>query len=267
MTDSSAKLLEDLSGPGEEGDPYYHKAFMIIVTLGTLVQAALTTSIHGLFTNLSDLSGNNVVSISNGWLITLWILFVVSLIATILIFFMEQRGQLVVLIFMIILFIINISLLGFAFYFQSQAVGSADYVQNTSNAIQLKDTIIGLLVVTGIIIILIAIYFLVFYLKFKGKAVGRGFGSVFSGLASGSEIPDITGKNWFQNDDNRFNGKTCNKWWNEFQKHFLEYLQYKKLTESNSKLDLNTKNAILDQVVQSLIRSSSATQNPVASTE
>ena len=280
-------LGEPISFEGDEGSPVYHKVFMGFISIISIVQAILVTIVHNKFTDVDDsnVKAGNVISVSYGWEITLWLLFAITLVITILIWIpnlIKESGQLIVLFYLIILLIINLALLGVAFYFQSQEVGSSDYVKATSgdnsgcigsdgktniceNAVSLKDTIIALLVITGIMIGLLIIYFIVFYFKFRGGIRGRGVVGVLSKLAG--RDTKLSGDTWFKDDDNRFQGKTCNKWFDQFQKHFLEYLKYRELTNSNDKLDKNTKEQILNSVVQSLIRNSGATSSPVAATE
>lgn len=256
--------------------PYYHKGIMLLVTILILVQSIVISIVYSKFNLIEDpaIKQGNAISISRGWTIAMWVLFVISLVLTILVLTMiQQRGQLVVLVYLVILFILNLVFLGFLFYMQSQVLSSSDYVKAISgsctdticsNAISLKDSIITLLVFTGFMSIVLVIFFIVFYFKFKGAARGIGFGEVFSRLAQGGSGAEISEKNWFKDDDNRFSGKTCNKWYQQFEKHFSEYVKFRQLIQDNPKISTTAGKQILDDVVKDLIKNSGATSNPTA---
>jgi hypothetical protein len=183
--------------------------FGILYLILTFCQGVCLWTASGQNNNLNDQTAKN--SLTNylyNWSWAIGILGVITLIVLVLYGFLGKNNTANLLKFLIywlvLMFIVNLILLGFGFYFLSVVLNSTDYSSGASNATNLKNTIIALLSFTGLILLIIII--MLVYYNYYGTSTDRISG--FFGLGS-----DITPE-YFLNDPDIarvFSGIECKK--------------------------------------------------------
>jgi len=191
--------------------------FLGLFSLWTLIQFSLLFRSYNSYLPTQDTNAKNALSPLREWGIAMAAFFGFTLLLLILYVALGLNGTAdltrLVIIWLILMFIVNVILLGYGFYFLSVVVNSTDYsstdVTVQGNANTLKNYIITLLAFTGgnLLTIIIA---LIYYYYF-GTTSYR-FGRFFGGEATIDEF--------FNPKDpvaNAFGGPSCGEQYNEFK--------------------------------------------------
>jgi hypothetical protein len=234
---------DDTSGPKSKSvaSPIYI-GFGILYLILTFCQGVCLWTASGQNNNLNDQTAKN--SLTNylyNWSWAIGILGVITLIVLVLYGFLGAKANLLkfLIYWLVLMFIVNLILLGFGFYFLSVVLNSTDYSSGSSNATNLKNTIIALLSFTGLILLIIII--MLVYYNYYGTSTYRISG--FFGLGS-----DITPEDFFADPDiaqKLFSGIQCGKNFEAYKKQQATI----KLLKNNFNLeDPNTQSALLNAV-------------------
>jgi hypothetical protein len=197
--------------------------FGILYLILTFCQGVCLWTASGQNNNLNDQTAKN--SLTNylyNWSWAIGILGVITLIVLVLYGLLGKNNTANLLKFLIywlvLMFIVNLILLGFGFYFLSVVLNSTDYSSGASNATNLKNTIIALLSFTGLILLIIII--MLVYYNYYGTSTYR---------ISGFFGSDITPEDFFNDRDiaRVFDGEKCKNQYKAYkaQQPFIKQIE------------------------------------------
>lgn len=193
--------------------------FLFLFSLWTVAQLGfLWYSNNNYKPNLQDNNARNILNALGNWAIAIGVFLILTIILGILYFVLGRSVNVnltrLLIIWFILMFIVNLILLGYGFYFLSVVLNSTDYssdqVNTQSNANNLKNNMIALLAFTGgnlITIIIALIYY--YYFGTTSYRFGRFFGgdkSIDEFFKEGDLIAED------------FDGPTCGKNFSAYQK-------------------------------------------------